>query len=149
MCDLECCKRDALSVVTFKCCSIAYRDVGAGGILPTINRSSRKKRDIASNPLFITPDIFFCIFQTNFPLAILGLKEIGKFLWEGWKTSLPCWLSGRPFSLSSQRNFPISFKPKVAIAVFFWKMQIKICYSILWMDAMPLSLKNVLLRHTS
>ena len=29
---------------------------------------------------------------------------------------------GRPFSLTSQRNFPISFKPKVAIADFFWKI---------------------------
>ena len=32
---------------------------------------------------------------------------------------------GRPFSLPSQRNFPISFKPNVAIAEFFWKMQKK------------------------
>ena len=28
---------------------------------------------------------------------------------------------GRPCSLPSQRNYPISFKPKVAIAEFFWK----------------------------
>ena len=52
---------------------------------------------------------------------------------------------GRPFSLPSQRNFPISFKPKVAIAEFFWKMQRKTWYSILGLDAMPLSLKNLLL----
>ena len=36
---------------------------------------------MASNPLFIIPD-FFRIFQTNFAMAILGLKEIGKFFWE-------------------------------------------------------------------
>jgi hypothetical protein len=74
----------------------------------------------------------------NFAMATLGLKEMGKFLWEGREKSLPSWLSqfsfdfdsqqGRPFSLPSQRNFPIYFKPKVAIAVFFWKLQRKIWY---------------------
>ena len=87
-------------------------------------------------------------------MATLGLKEMGKLLWEGRGKSLPCWLSqfsfaklrqGRPFSLPSQRNFPISFKPKVAIAEFFWKMQGKTWYSILGLDAMPLFLKNLLL----
>ena len=52
---------------------------------------------------------------------------------------------GKTFSLPSIRNFPISFKPKVAIAEFFWKMQRKIWYSILEVDAMPLSLKNLVL----
>ena len=33
-----------------------------------------------SNPLFIIPDVF-CIFPMNFA-ATLGLKEMGKFLWE-------------------------------------------------------------------
>ena len=51
----------------------------------------------------------------------------------------------QPFSLSPQRNFPISFKPKVAIAEFFWKMQKKTWNSIFGADAMPLSLKNLLL----
>ena len=37
---------------------------------------------MASNPLFTIPD-FFCIFQTNLTMATLGLKEMGKFLWEG------------------------------------------------------------------
>ena len=32
--------------------------------------------------LFIIPD-FFCIFQMNLAMATLGLKEMGKFLWEG------------------------------------------------------------------
>ena len=44
-----------------------------------LNRSSRRKRGMASNPLFIIPD-FFCIFQTNLAMATLGLKEMGKFL---------------------------------------------------------------------
>ena len=43
------------------------------------NRSSRRKRGMASNPLFIIPD-FFCIFQTNFAMATLGLKEFSHFL---------------------------------------------------------------------
>ena len=50
-----------------------------------------------------------------------------------------------PFSLPSQRNFPISFKPQVAIAEFFWKMQRKTWYSILGLDAKPLSTKLVML----
>ena len=61
----------------------------------------------------------------NFAMATLGLKEIGKFLWEGKE-------QGRPFSLPSQRNFPISFKPKVAIAKFVWKMKKKIWYYEKW-----------------
>jgi hypothetical protein len=47
-----------------------------------LNRSSRRKRGMASNPLFIIPD-FFCVFPMNFAMATLGLKEMGKFLWEG------------------------------------------------------------------
>ena len=43
----------------------------------------------------------------NFAMAILGLKEMEKFLWEGREKGLPCWLS--QFS-----------KTKVAIAEFFW-----------------------------
>ena len=67
-------------------------------------------------------------------MATIGLKELN---WDSQQ--------GRPFSLPSQRNFPISFKPKVAIAEFFWKMQRETWYSILGVDAMPLSLKNLLL----
>ena len=51
-----------------------------------------------------------------------------------------------PFSLPSQRHFPIFFKPKLAIAEFFWKIQRKTWYSILGSDAMSLSLKNLLLK---
>ena len=43
------------------CCSIFSSDL-------SFNRSSRRKRGMASNPLFIIPD-FFCIFQTNFVMA--------------------------------------------------------------------------------
>ena len=41
-----------------------------------------------SNPLFIIPD-FFCILQINFAMDTLGLKEMGKFLWEGREKVLP------------------------------------------------------------
>ena len=52
---------------------------------------------MASNPLFIMPD-FFCIFQMNFAMATLGLKEMEKFLWEGRKKVLPSWLSQFSFA---------------------------------------------------
>ena len=78
--------------------------------------------------------VFLCIFQNNLAMATLGLKEMGKFLWEGREKK------------SAQRNFPISLKPKVAIAEFFWKMQRNTWYSILGVDTMPLSLKNLLLK---
>ena len=56
-------------------------------------------------------------------MATLGLKEMGKFLWEGREKVLPSWLS--QFS--------------------FWEMQRKTWYYILGVDAMPLSQKNLLL----
>ena len=40
----------------------------------------------AWRPLFIIPG-FFCIFTMNFAMATLGLKEMGKFLWEGREKS--------------------------------------------------------------
>ena len=43
------------------------------------------------NPRLMVPD-FFCIFPMNFAMATLGLKEMGKFLWEGKEKSLPYWL---------------------------------------------------------
>ena len=70
----------------------------------------------------------------NFAMATLGLKEMGKFLWEGREKVLPCWLS------------QFNFKPKVAIVKFVWKMQKKksgIMKSGL--DAMPLFLLDDLL----
>ena len=96
------------------------------------DRLSRRKRGMASNPLFIKPVLHF---QNE--LSYVGCLS---FLLNRDSQQ------GRPFSLPSQRNFPISFKPKVAIAEFFWKMQRKTWYSILGVDAMPLSLKNLLLK---
>ena len=46
------------------------------------NRSSRRKRGMASKPLFVIPN-FFCIFPMKFAMATLGLKEMGIFFWEG------------------------------------------------------------------
>ena len=57
-----------------------------------LNRSSRRKSGMASNPLFIILACFY-IFPMNFAIATLGLKEMGKFLWEGREKVLPCWLS--------------------------------------------------------
>ena len=51
-------------------------------------------------------------------------------------------------SLPSQRNFPISFKPKVAIAEFFWKMQKKSGNMKSGVDTMPLFLPDDLLMRT-
>jgi hypothetical protein len=96
---------------------------------------------MASNPLFIIPDFFF-IFPMNFAMATLGLKEFRK---KFAQLAVSDSQQSRPFSLLSERNFPISFKPKVAIVEFFWKMQRKTWYSILGVDVMPLSLKNLLL----
>ena len=82
---------------------------------------------------------------------------MGKFLWEGREKGLPCWLSqfsktklrqptGQNFFLPSQRNFPISFKPKVVIAKFIWKMQKISGVMKSGLDAMPLFLLDDLLR---
>ena len=68
---------------------------------------------MASNPLFIIPDFF-----VSFPNE-LRFEGNGK---------IPLGRQGRPFSLPSQRNFTISFKPKVAIAKFIGKMQKKVWY---------------------
>ena len=37
--------------------------------------------------------VFLCIFQKNSAMATLGLKEMGKLLWEGREKVLPSWLS--------------------------------------------------------
>ena len=62
---------------------------------------------MASNPLFI-----IC---TRLFLHFLNELNYGYLRFEGDGT----------FSLPPKGNFPISFKPKVAIAEFFWKMQRK------------------------
>ena len=92
---------------------------------------------------------FLCIFPKNSDMAALGLKEMVKFFWV--KKGLPCWASqfskiklrqptGKLFSLPSIMNFPISFKPKVAIAKFIGKMQNKSGIMKSGFDAMPLFL---------
>jgi hypothetical protein len=97
--------------------------------------------------------VFLCIFQKNSAMATLGLKEMKNFLWEGRGKGLPYWLSqfsknklGKLFSLPSQRNFSISFKPKVAIAKFIGKMQKKSGIMKSGLDTMPLFLLDNLLR---
>ena len=87
---------------------------------------------MASKPLFIIPD-FFCIFQMNFAMANLDLKEMGKFFWEGREKCLPSWL------------FQFSFA-KVAIAKFIGKMQKKSGIMKSGVEAMPLFLLDDLLK---
>ena len=60
-----------------------------------LNKSSRRKIGMAYNPLFIIPD-FFCIFQTNFAMATIGLKEIAEFFWKMQrKIAMPLSLKNR------------------------------------------------------
>ena len=72
---------------------------------------------------------FLCKFKKNSAMATLGLKEMGKSLWEGKEEGLPCWLSH--FSKTKLRqptwNFPILFKPE-----FIGKMQNKVWYYEKW-----------------
>ena len=56
------------------------------------NNRFLRERGMASNPK-MEYQIFLCIFQNNSAMATLGLKEMGKFLWEGREKGLPCWLS--------------------------------------------------------
>ena len=62
-------------------------------------------------------------------MATLGLKEMGKFLWEDREKGLPYLLSqfsksklrqptGQTFFPNFPENFPISFKHKVVIAKY-------------------------------
>ena len=55
------------------------------------------ERGMASTPK-MEYQVFLCIFQKNSAIATLGLKELN---WDSQQ--------GRPFSLPSQGNFPISF----------------------------------------
>jgi hypothetical protein len=74
------------------------------------NHRFLRERGLASNPKNGIPG-----FSLNFP------KELSygylRFEEKNWDSQ-----QGRPFSLSSQRNFPITFKPKVAIAKFVLKI---------------------------
>ena len=57
-----------------------------------INNRFLRERGMASNPK-MEYQVFLCIFQNNSAMATLGLKEMGKFLWEGREKGLPFWLS--------------------------------------------------------
>ena len=55
-------------------------------------------------------------FQNNSAMASLGLKELGKFLWEGREKGLSCWLSQfsktklrQPTGLTFFPTFPKEF----------------------------------------
>ena len=47
-----------------------------------INMPNLVERGLASNPK-MEYQVFLCIFQKNSAMATYGLKEMGKFLWEG------------------------------------------------------------------
>ena len=52
-----------------------------------INNRFLRERGMASTPK-MEYQVFLCIFQKNLAMATLGLKEMGKFLWEGREKSL-------------------------------------------------------------
>ena len=58
----------------------------------------KEKKRHGVQPTFHNSRLFFCIFPMNFAMATLGLKEMGKFLWEGREKSLPSWLSQFSFA---------------------------------------------------
>ena len=63
----------------------------------TFNSRCLRERGMASNPK-MEYQVFLCIFQKNSAMATLGLKKMGKFLWEGREKSLPSWLSRYSFA---------------------------------------------------
>ena len=50
--------------------------------LKVLNMPNLVERGLASNPK-MEYQVFLCIFQRNSAMATYGLKEMGKFLWEG------------------------------------------------------------------
>ena len=66
--------------------------VGKQTNLILFNNRFLRERGMAYNPK-MEYQVFLCIFQMNSAMAALGLKEMGKFLWEGREKSLPSWLS--------------------------------------------------------
>ena len=57
-----------------------------------LNKRFLRERGMAFNPK-MEYQVFLCIFQKNSAMATLGLKEMGKFFWEGREKGLTCWLS--------------------------------------------------------
>ena len=58
----------------------------------TFNNRCLRERCMAYTPK-MEYQIFLFIFQKNSDVATFGLKEIGKFLWEGREKGPHCWLS--------------------------------------------------------
>ena len=58
----------------------------------SLNNRFLRERGMVSTPK-MEYQVFLCILQKNSSMATLGLKEMGKFLWEGREKVLPCWLS--------------------------------------------------------
>ena len=75
-----------------------------------LNNRFLRERGMASTPQ-IEYQVFLCIFQKNSAMATLGLKEMGKLLWEGREKVCPVGC--------------LSLAPKVAIAKLIGKMQEK------------------------
>ena len=67
---------------------------------------------MSSNPK-MEYQVFLCIFQKNSAMATLGLKEMGKFLWEGREKVLPSWLS--QFSFAKLRLETLGSHSKVRL----------------------------------
>ena len=63
----------------------------------------------------------------NFAMATLGLKEMGKFLWEGRKKSMPSWLSQFSFAKLRDPNLYKKFYQDVIDKKGYWKKSIKMC----------------------
>ena len=51
-------------------------------LLDGLNNRFLRERGMASTPK-MEYQVFLCIFQKHSAMATLGLKEMGKFLWEG------------------------------------------------------------------
>ena len=84
------------------------------------------------------------------PCDAVGIETLENMIWSifyFWKlAALVLFSFAKLRQPTEQTFFPISFKPKVALTEFVWKTQRKIWNSILGVDAMPLSLKNLLLK---
>ena len=93
--------------------------------------------------IWCTTLLYFCPIR-NFELTTGFWGKEAWRLTPKWNTRFSFAFSKRTnfFSLPSQRNFPITFKPKVAIAKFVWKMQKKNLAHIIkgGLAAMPLFL---------
>ena len=54
----------------------------------SLNNRFLRERGMASTPK-LEYQVFLCIIQKNSAMATLGLKEMGKFLWEGREKVYP------------------------------------------------------------